>query len=85
MYVLCSHTVRNPREFWARATQALPNLPQGIRIHNVFPNADGSRGVCLWEGDSMEHVRAFVDGATSDVSDNDYFAVQADQARGLPA
>lgn len=85
MYVLCNHTVRNPREFWERARQALPNLPDGIRIHNVFPNADGSRGVCLWEGDSMEHVRAFVDGATSDVSDNDFFAVQPDNARGLPA
>lgn len=85
MYVLCNHTVRNPREFWERAKQALPNLPDGIRIHNVFPNADGSRGVCLWEGDSMEHVRAFVDGATADVSDNDFFAVQADNARGLPA
>jgi hypothetical protein len=85
MYVLCNHTVRNPREFWERASQALPNLPAGIRVHNVFPNADGTRGVCLWEGDSMEHVRAFVDGATSDVSDNDYFAVQADQARGLPS
>jgi hypothetical protein len=84
MYVLCNHTVRNPREFWERARQALPHLPDGIRIHNVFPNADGSRGVCLWEGDSMEHVRAFVDGATSDVSDNDFFAVQADNARGLP-
>lgn len=84
MFILCTHTVRDPREFWERAARALPNLPQGIRVHNVFPNADGSRGVCLWEGDSMEHVRAFVDGATADVSDNDYFAVQAENARGLP-
>ncbi len=85
MYVLCNHTIRSPREFWERAEQALPNLPEGIRIHTVYPNADGSRGVCLWEGDSLEHVRAFVDGATGDVSHNDYFAVQAEHARGLPA
>lgn len=85
MYVLCTHSVRDPREFWDRAAQALPNLPQGIRIHNVFPNADGSVGVCLWEGDSMEHVQAFVENATADVSDNRYFAVQAENARGLPS
>jgi hypothetical protein len=85
MYVLCTHTVRRPAEFWERAAQALPNLPDGIRIHTVYPNADGTRGVCLWEGDSLEHVRAFVDGATRDVADNDYFAVQAENARGLPA
>jgi hypothetical protein len=85
MYVLCTHAVRDPREFWSRTAQALPNLPQGIRIHNVFPNPDGSRGVCLWEGESLEHVRAFVDGATRDVSDNDYFAVRAEHARGLPS
>jgi hypothetical protein len=85
MYVLCTHTLRSPAEFWERAAQALPNLPDGIRVHNVFPSADGSVGVCLWEGDSMEHVRAFVDGATSDVADNDFFAVQAEHARGLPS
>ncbi|HEX6039074.1 hypothetical protein [Longimicrobium sp.] len=85
MYVLCTHAVREPREFWERATQALPNLPEGIRVHTVYPNADGTRGVFLWEGESVEHVRAFVDGATRDVSDNDYFAVRAEDARGLPA
>jgi hypothetical protein len=85
MYVLCTHTVRDPHEFWRRQAQALPNLPQGIRVHNVYPNPDGSRGVCLWEGDSLEQVRAFVDGATGDVSRNDYFAVRAEDARGLPA
>jgi hypothetical protein len=85
MYVLCTHTVRDPREFWSRAAQALPNLPDGIRIHNVYPNTDGSRGVALWEGDSLEHVRAFVDGATRDVSENDFFAVRAENARGLPS
>lgn len=85
MYVVCTHTVRDPKEFWDRAARAVPNLPEGIRIHSIFPNADGSVGVCLWEGESLEHVRAFVDGATSDVAHNDYFAVQAENARGLPA
>jgi hypothetical protein len=84
MYVACIHTISSPGEFWTRAERALPNLPDGIRLHNVFPNTDGSRGLCLWEGESVDHVRAFVDGATADVSSNDFFAVDPHSAMGLP-
>jgi hypothetical protein len=44
----------------------------------------GRRVICLWEGNSLEEVRDYVDATLGDSSDNLYFEVDAEQALGLP-
>ena len=50
----------------------------------MFPNADGTRAVCLWEADSVEAVQSLFDGTVDDVSRNEYYEVDAQNAKGLP-
>jgi hypothetical protein len=40
--------------------------------------------VCLWEADSVDAVSQVVEESTGDVSSNENFEVNADNAQGLP-
>ena len=41
MYVVVQHTVSEPAVFWN--TTDPNNLPSGLKLHHVFPAADGTR------------------------------------------
>ena len=79
-----NHVIANPAEFWSRAQQALPNLPQGIKVHMVMPNEKMDNATCVWEADSLEIITNFLEGATADVSKNDYMIISEPHAMGLP-
>ena len=79
-----NHTISNPQEFWGRAQKALPNLPEGIKIHVVLPNESMDKGTCVWEAESLEKIQAFLEEATGDVSKNDYMVINEANAMGLP-
>jgi hypothetical protein len=81
MYVFTVHQVSDPEAFWSGKL----NLPQGTELPVVIPSADGSRGVCIFKSDSLETVRSVVDGATSTVSKNEFYAINEGNALGLPA
>ena len=80
MYVFTIHSVSDPAAFWAGRLE----LPEGTELPMVVPSADGSRGVCLFTSDSLETVRGVVDGATSAVSRNEFYAINESGAQGLP-
>ncbi|HEY3006371.1 MAG TPA: hypothetical protein VGJ44_28755 [Kribbellaceae bacterium] len=81
MYVFTIHTISDPQAFWSGQL----NLPEGTELPMVVPSADGARGVCLFKSDSVETVRKVVDGATSAVSRNEFYAINEGGALGLPA
>lgn len=83
MYVSVIHTISDPDRFWSAAEEG--ELPQGVTLHSSFPNPDGSKAVCLWEGDSVDAVKEVIEGSVGEVSSNEYFTVNADKAQGLPA
>ena len=83
MYVVVEHTVHDPEAFGAATASA--GIPPHLTLHHSLPTADGTQAVCLWEGPSVEEVRAFVEGGVGHLSDNVYFAVDAERAMGLPA
>lgn len=85
MFIRVNHTISNPGEFWSRAQQSLPNLPQGIKIHGVFPNQGMDIATCIWEANSLEHLQQYLEEKTGDVSKNDYMPINAANAMGLPA
>ena len=82
MHIVVEHRISDPAKFWDLAKSKTANLPKGLTLHKVLPNADGSRAVCLWEGKLVD-VKAFVDGATGHVSKNEFFEVDAKKAVGL--
>jgi hypothetical protein len=82
MYVSVIHTISDPTRFWSAAEES--ELPGGVALHTTFPNPDGSKAVCLWEADSVDSVKDVIESTVGEVSSNEYFAVDAEKAQGLP-
>jgi len=81
MYVVAIHSISDPDKFWAGKL----DLPNGTELPVVAPSTDGTRGVCVFTSDSVDTVRDLVDGATSAISSNEFFALNEASAMGLPA
>ena len=85
MYVAVQHRISDPESFWAKAQEITPKLPAGIQLHQCMPTKDGTRGICIWEGESVAKVRTFLEGHVSRFSDNEYFEVENKEAVVLPS
>ena len=84
MHVAVQHRISDPEEFFsADAQEVAENAPPGVQARQFFPSQDRSAAVCLWEGDSIDAVRSYVDSVTGDSSQNTYFEVDAELAMGL--
>jgi hypothetical protein len=46
---------------------------------------DGHKADCLWEADSLEALKRFMDRETGNGAKNDYFQIDDASAFGLPA
>jgi hypothetical protein len=84
MYVVAKHEISDPARFWTAAQEATGKIPQGVKLHHVLPNTDGSAAVCLWEAGSLDTVRELVESAVGEVSRNEYYEVDCKNAVGLP-
>ncbi len=84
MYIIVQHDISDPKNFWETAEASMPNLPASLTLHQVFPNDDGTRAVCLWEADAVGTVREYLEESVGQVSQNQYFAVESTNAVGLP-
>jgi hypothetical protein len=86
-YVVAIHTVSDPERFWGGAAEGIAQLPPGVVLHSTYPTPGGTRAVCLWEADSVDIVRAIVDGGSGHASSNDFFEVDTKHpaTSGLPA
>jgi hypothetical protein len=81
MLVFAIHEVSEPELFWSGQL----DLPAGTEMRAAIPSVDGRRGVCIFKSDSVDTVRNVVDGATSKVSTNEFYAINEANLRGLPA
>jgi hypothetical protein len=84
MFIVIQHQISNPEKFWGLAKEATSTLPGGLKLHYTLPNADGSKAVCVWEANELNTVKELVDGLVGQFSKNEYFAVEAKNAMGLP-
>ena len=82
MYIIIEHEITNPT-FWEAVQKA--EIPSNLKLHQSLPNGEGTKAVCLWEAAALDEVREFVEGAVGEASNNTYFAVDAENAMGLPA
>jgi hypothetical protein len=83
MYIAAIHTISDPERFWSADASA---IPAEVTLISTFPNADGSRALCLWEADSAKTVQSLVDGMAGDAARNECFEVDERHpwTRGLP-
>jgi hypothetical protein len=85
MHIVAQHRITDPEKFFSMsADEVAENAPSGVELRQVFPSDDRSVAVCLWEADSVDKVRGYVDPATEGASDNTYFEVNKEYAMGLP-
>ena len=86
MYIVLQHRITNPETAFARGQNLLDGTgaPPGTRVLQFYPSRDRNDVFCLWEGPSVEALREYADAVMGDSSDNTYFEVDAEIARGLP-
>jgi hypothetical protein len=84
MYVLVHHRVTDPDRFWPTAQNAIPNLPPELKLHHTFPARDGEIATCLWEADSVEAVREFLEPALGEFSSNTYAPAENREGIAVP-
>lgn len=84
MYVIVQHDVKDPDFFFADVPAVAQNAPPGVHPAMFCPAADKASAVCLWQSESVDAVRDYIDTATGPSSHNTYFAVDDSYAIGLP-
>ena len=86
MFIIVEHTIRDAALAFARGQNLLEgrDAPTGVQVRKFYPSTDQSAVICLWEGNSVDEVRDYVDATLGDSSENVYFEVDARQALGLP-
>jgi hypothetical protein len=78
MLVVVQHTLTNPPIAFVRGErlQRGENAPEGTRVLQFLPSADGKLVTCLWESDSVDDVQSHVDETLGDASVNLCYAVE---------
>lgn len=85
MYILVHHEVHDPERFWSAAEEAIPAIPEGLELHHTIPAKDGTRATCLWEAESVDAVKEFLEPALADVATNRYFEAENREGIALPS
>jgi hypothetical protein len=86
VFIVVHHTITDPETAFARGEDLLAGngAPTSVRVREFYPSRDKADVFCLWEGNSLEEVRDYVDATMADSSRQAYFEVDAQIARGLP-
>jgi hypothetical protein len=84
--IVLQHRIIDPKTAFARGENLLTGngAPDGTRVLQFYPSRDRNEVVCLWESNSVAELREYADGVMGDSSDNAYFEVDAEFAKGLP-
>ena len=85
MHVVIQHRIKDPEQFFAGDPEEVSTGgPPGVQGRQFFVSQDRTSAVCLWEADSIESLRDYMDGLTGDSAENTYFEVDAEMSMGLP-
>jgi len=84
MLIIAHHNISDPAGFWAAAEEVTKNLPANLKLHGVYPSADGKTGTCLWEADTVQEVQDFLDKNAGPFAKNFCYEVNVERSFGLP-
>ena len=83
MFIVVEHRITNPEVFFGLASR-VAEAPSGINALQFFPSVNKDRAVCLWEANSVEALKGFLETLSAESSHNIYYAVDSTKAIGLP-
>ena len=85
MFILVSHTISMPAEFWGSVKKYLPHLPEnGVkRVVSIFPNENMDQCTCIWEAESIETLDGFLKNTIGKISRYHFYQVNEANAIGL--
>jgi hypothetical protein len=89
MHVSVHHIITDQQK-WAQVTKNMTaaleqgRLPQGLKALMYMPGTDGQKADCLWEAQSVDTLKSFLDGQIGTAARNDYFQINTQAAIGLP-
>jgi hypothetical protein len=85
MYLVVHHSVIDREKFQATDPRDIAgNAPAGCRVRYFLPATDTSAADCLWDAESLDLLRSYLDPATRGFCENTYFEVDSELAMGLP-
>lgn len=89
MHVSVHHTITDPQK-WEEVTKKMTvaveqgRLPQGLKGLMYLPGTDGRKADCLWEAQSVDALKSFLDREIGTTARNEYFQIKTEAAFGLP-
>ncbi len=83
MFVVVEHTITNPDVFFKLAKR-VGEAPSEIKALQFFPSVSKDRAVCVWQADSVDALKGFLEPLSAQSSRNTYYAVDGTKAMGLP-
>jgi hypothetical protein len=89
MYVSVHHVIKDSQK-WDQITSNMTTaveqgkVPHGLRGLMYLPSIDGRKADCLWEAQSVEALRSFLDREIGTAATNEYSQIDANAAFGLP-
>jgi hypothetical protein len=84
MYIVVQHSISDPANFLRSAEEANKKLPATLKLHHVFSAPNGTKAVCVWEGDSITAVKDFLEPALGKFGRNEYYEVPNKEGVVLP-
>ena len=89
MHAVIHHNISDPAK-WVECTKRMMalmeqhRLPKGLKPLEYLPSVDGRRADCVWEVDTLDSLKQFIDRETIGAARNEYFEVKTVDAIGLP-
>jgi len=89
MHIGIQHFI-NDGQKWEQSKQSLMSklsenaLPAGMKPLLFIPAANQKTAFCVWEADSVDTVKKFIDREMGTAARNEYFEVDTKSAIGLP-
>jgi len=83
MFIVVEHTITNADAFFALAAR-VAEAPSGIKGLQFFPSTSKDRAICLWQANSIEALKGFLEPLSAKSSRNIYYEVDSKKAMGLP-
>ena len=86
MHIVVEHRITDLDKFSSMdAAEVAGGGGPGLKLRQFLPPQDGSVATCVWEADSTDSLREYLDPATAGVTENTYIEVDEENAIGLPA
>jgi hypothetical protein len=79
MQVSVIHRISDPEGFQQAEQQAMDaGLPEGFSLPVHAATPDHTTAICIWDGPSVDAVRALVESVVGEYSENEYFEMELD-------